>query len=172
MLIPVSDFQQDIDNISQISVIPTLLNVICQTTGMRFAVIARVTDDRWVTCSVKDDILFGLQPGDELKVETTLCHEVKQRNNPIVIEHVAADPLYSQHNTPAAYGFQSYISVPIHRQDGSFFGTLCAIDPNPSQLNKPAVISMFELYAELISFHLGGGGAVAAEYERPGGGKN
>ena len=52
------------------------------------------------------------------------------------------------------YGFQSYISVPILLPNGSFFGTLCAIDPKPRMLNTPEVIGMFKLFAELIAFHL------------------
>src|SRR6202166_1350117 len=55
---------------------------------------------------------------------------------------------------PAMYGFQSYISVPIILSDGSFFGTLCAIDPRPARLKAPEVIGMFKLFAELIAFHL------------------
>ena len=52
------------------------------------------------------------------------------------------------------YGFQSYISMPIFRSDGSFFGTLCAIDPKPAQLNRPEVASMFRLFADLVAFYL------------------
>jgi signal transduction histidine kinase len=52
------------------------------------------------------------------------------------------------------YGFQSYISVPILRPDGRFFGTLCALYPRPARLNKPETIGMFKLFADLIGFHL------------------
>lgn len=149
-----TNFQKDIDDIAQIAIVPTLLDIVCQTTGMRFSAIARVTEDRWITCGVHDDILFGLKPGDELKIETTLCHEVRQKNGVIVIDHVDEDEQYCAHHTPAMYGFQSYISVPITRRDGTLFGTLCAIDPKPNKLNTPAIIGMFNLYAELISFHL------------------
>jgi GAF domain-containing protein len=44
--------------------------------------------------------------------------------------------------------------VPILRNDGSFFGTLCAIDPKPAKLNNPEIIDLFKLFTELISFHL------------------
>ncbi len=121
---------------------------------MGFAAIARVTEERWITCSVKDDISFGLEPGDDLDVETTLCHEVRQFEEAIVIDHVDKDAEYCNHHTPAKYGFQSYISVPIYKRDGSFFGTLCAIDPNPAKINSPEVLGMFQLFADLISFHL------------------
>jgi signal transduction histidine kinase len=114
----------------------------------------RVTEDRWILCSVKDDIAFGLQPGGELKVETTICHEVRQRRDPVIINHAADDEIYSFHPAPVMYGFESYISVPILLPNGSFFGTLCAIDPKPHMLNTPEVIGMFKLFAELIAFHL------------------
>lgn len=121
---------------------------------MGFAAIARVTEERWITCSVKDKISFGLKPGDELDVKSTLCHEVRQFDEAIVIDHVEKDLKYCNHHTPARYGFQSYISVPIYKKDGSFFGTLCAIDPNPAKINSPEIIGMFRLFADLISFHI------------------
>jgi signal transduction histidine kinase len=44
--------------------------------------------------------------------------------------------------------------MPIFLKDGSFFGTLCAIDPRPARLNNPQTLGMFRLFAELIAFHL------------------
>lgn len=148
------NFKQDIINIENISIVPNLLNVICQTTGMGFAAIARVTEDRWITCSVQDNVLFGLKPGDELKIKTTICDEIRQNPKPVIIDNVSEDKDYHDHHTPAMYKLQSYISVPIIRQDGSFFGTLCAIDPKPNSLKEFKVREMFNLFAELISFHL------------------
>jgi signal transduction histidine kinase len=113
-----------------------------------------VTEDRWITCSVRDDIEFGLRPGDELKIETTICNDIRKSHEAVVIDHVAEDPLYAHHHTPAIYGFQSYISMPIILRDGTFFGTLCAIDPRPARLRRPEIIGMFKLFAELIAFHL------------------
>jgi len=151
---PTTDFQKDINDISQIPIISSLLNVICQTTGMGFAAVARVTEDRWVTCTTRDDIGFGLKPGDELEIKTTICNEIRQSEMAVTIDFVDEDPLFYDHHTPKQYGFQSYISVPIMRRDGSFFGTLCAIDPEPHLVSTPAVTGMFSLFADLISFHL------------------
>jgi signal transduction histidine kinase len=148
------DYQADIDAIGRISAVPTILDVVCRTTGMGFAAVARVTPDRWIACSVKDDIAFGLEPGGELKVETTICHEIRQSGEAVVINHVAEDPAYCGHPTPAMYGFQSYISMPIVLKNGQFFGTLCAIDPRPNRLDKPETLGMFKLFADLIAFHL------------------
>jgi signal transduction histidine kinase len=149
-----SGYQSDIDAIQSIAVVPTILDVVCRTTGMRFAAVARVTADRWIACTVKDDIAFGLKPGGELKIDTTICNDIRGSHEPVIINHVAKDERYRSHQTPAMYGFQSYISMPILLPDGQFFGTLCAIDPKPAQLTNPATIGMFRLFAELIGYHL------------------
>jgi signal transduction histidine kinase len=148
------DLLADIDAIQRIAAVPTILDVVCRTTGMGFAAVARVSEDRWVACGVRDTIQFGLQPGGELKVETTICNEIRQSGQAVVIDHVATDTVYCGHPTPAMYGFQSYVSMPIILADGRFFGTLCAIDPRPARVNTPEVIGMFKLFAELIAFHL------------------
>jgi len=149
-----SDFRADIESVQGIDAVPRILDVICQSTGMGFAAVARVTEDRWVCCAVRDDIQFGLLPGGELKVETTICHEIRQSHEAVVIDHVADDVAFSGHHTPAMYGFQSYISMPIFLADGRMFGTLCALDPRPAKLNTPETIEMFKLFAELIGTHL------------------
>lgn len=148
------DLQDDIRKVNQIPIVPMMLEVICRTTGLGFAAIARVTENRWVACSVRDEINFGLKAGGELKVETTLCNEVRTSEEAIVIDHVARDEKYVDHHTPRMYGLQSYIAVPIFLRDGSFFGTLCAIDPNPASLKNTQTLGLFNLFSELISFHL------------------
>ncbi|HEX7781194.1 MAG TPA: GAF domain-containing sensor histidine kinase [Sphingobium sp.] len=148
------ELNADVAAISAIAAIPTILNVVCSITGMGFAAVARVTQDRWIACGVKDDIAFGLKPGGELRIETTICNEIRDHLNPVVINDVALDEVYTNHHTPAMYGFKSYISMPIIMPDGSFFGTLCAIDPRPACLDNPETIGMFKLFAELIAFHL------------------
>jgi signal transduction histidine kinase len=147
-------FEQDIAAVGTIKAIPTILDIVCRMTGMRFAAVARVTEDRWIACSVRDDISFGLKAGGALKVESTICHEIRQNGKAVVIDHVAEDALYAHHHTPQTYGLQSYISMPIRLADGSFFGTLCAIDPEPHRLNTPETIQMFEMFAEVIGFQL------------------
>ncbi len=155
------DFYTDIDAIAQIEAVPTILNVVCRVTGMGFAAVARVTDSRWICLAVNDEINFGLKPGGELKVETTICREVHQGRSAVIIDHVAEDEAYCGHPAPALYGFQSYIAMPIFLRDGSLFGTLCAIDPQPAKLKNPGVVGMFELFAQLIAVHLDTGQRLA-----------
>jgi signal transduction histidine kinase len=152
----------DVAAVGRIDAVTSILDVLCRSTGMGFAAVARVTEQHWIACAVKDDIAFGLKPGGELRVETTICNEIRDSRKPVVIDHVSDNPAYRNHPTPAMYGFQSYISMPIVRADGSFFGTLCSIDPKPRAVSRPEIVEMFRLFAELIAFHLDSQDNIAA----------
>jgi signal transduction histidine kinase len=160
------DLSADIAAVQDIAAVPRILEVVCRSTGMGFAAVARVTEQRWICCAVRDEIAFGLTPGGELQVETTICHEIRQSGEAVVIDSVTDDLAYCGHHTPAQYGFQSYISMPIILADGSFFGTLCAIDPRPARLNTPQTVGMFKLFAELIATHLDAANRLTASEAR------
>jgi GAF domain-containing protein len=111
----VSSFAGDLAKVARIDAVPKILEVVCHTTGMGFAAVARVSEDRWICCAVGDEIAFGLQPGGELPVTTTICDEIRNSGQLVVIDHVSEDENFYGHPTPEMYGFQSYISVPINR---------------------------------------------------------
>lgn len=146
--------QDDIVAVARIDAVASILQVVCRTTGMRFAAVARVTESRWIACGVRDEISFGLLPGGELEVESTICAEIRDSGRPVAIDDVHQSERFCNHHTPTRYGFRSYISVPIYRRDREFFGTLCALDPNPAKPESPETLGMFRLFADLIGFHL------------------
>lgn len=157
MSVKPSDFARDLERVGSIAAVPMILDVVLRMTGMGFAAVARVTDTKWIACQVLDHLAFGLAAGGELPLQSTLCDEIRGHREPVVIDDVANDPVYRDHHTPRVYGLQSYISVPIILSSGEFFGTLCAIDPNPAKVNNPQVLGTFKLFAELIAHHLDAG---------------
>ena len=144
----------DVAAVQRIASIPTILDTVAHITGLRFTCIARVTPTSWTACAVRDQIGLGLLPNDTLELGTTLCDQVRLSGEAVVIDAASGDPLYKHHPTPALYNFESYISVPIHRQDGQYFGTLCGLDPLPRNLSGSAALASMTLFAELISQHL------------------
>ena len=145
---------RDVAAIGRLGAVPSLLQVICEHTGMGFAAVARVTDGSWTACAVRDEIEFGLKPGDQLEVNTTLCIESRAMRQPVVFNHASEDPVYRNHHTPRIYNIESYISVPIVMPDGRYFGNLCAIDPQPRRVSESRIVTMFKLFADLISLQL------------------
>ena len=53
----------DIASVARIDAVASILEVVCRTTGMGFAAVARVTEERWVACAVRDEIAFELCRG-------------------------------------------------------------------------------------------------------------
>lgn len=147
-------FTSDIEAIRSIDAVPVILSMVKHITGMRFAAVARVTEKNWVACAVDDSIDFGLKPGDELVLESTICHEIRQHHQPVIFGHASLHPIFSLHHTPRTYGLESYISIPIVKADGEFFGTLCAIDSVPAKLDEPAIAKTLTLFAQLIAMSL------------------
>lgn len=145
---------RDIAAIQAMGTVPTILETVAAITGLGFVCIARVTQNTWHACAVLDKLAFGLKVGGELDVTTTLCEEVRDSGKAIIIDHVSRSATYCHHHTPRMYGFESYISIPIFRQDGSYFGTLCGVDPKPARLSTPAITSSMTLFAQLISLQM------------------
>ncbi|RZK33205.1 MAG: sensor histidine kinase, partial [Pedobacter sp.] len=46
----------DLELISKIPAVANILEIVCNTTGMGFSAVARVTSDKWVVCAVNDNI--------------------------------------------------------------------------------------------------------------------
>ncbi len=151
-----------VEIIGRIEAIPTILETVCRITGMGFAAVAKVTESEWTACAVRDEIDFGLLPGGDLKLETTICNEIRQSRQAVIISDTAEDPAYRDHHTPRIYGFRSYVSVPVILANGQMWGTLCAIDPHPRLLDRPEVRNIFAMFADLIGFHLNMAGLLDA----------
>lgn len=137
-----------------------ILSEVCQLTGMGFAAVARVTEDRWIACQVLDRIEFGLDPGGELKVCETICDEIRDSGEGVVFDDASTDIKWSRHPVPVIYGFKSYCSFPVYLDDGSFFGTLCAIDPKPRQVSDEAIVQTFTELARRVGHILSEGESI------------
>ncbi len=144
----------DIATIGRISAVPAMLKVISDMTGLRFAAVARVTNDNWTACAVLDQLDYGIGVGGELDLTTTICYEIHSSHESVVIDKASEDPIYRTHPTPRLYVFESYISVPVFRTDGSFFGTICALDPNPAPLRGSTIQATMESFARLLSLQI------------------
>ncbi len=128
-----------------------VLGKVAALTGMGFVAIARVTDTRWIACQVIDQIDFGMSPGDELRISTTICNDIRESGNAVVIDDVSTNDRWLTHPAPSLYGFKSYASFPITLADGSFYGTLCAIDPKPRRLRGSAMAAALTGFAAEMS---------------------
>ncbi|MES2316711.1 MAG: GAF domain-containing sensor histidine kinase [Pseudomonadota bacterium] len=144
----------DVAAVQRIASIPAILATVAHITGLRYTCIARVTPESWTACAVLDQLGTGLRPNDSLDINSTLCGQVRATGQALVIDAVSDDPDVRDHPAPALHGFDSFISVPIRRQNGEYFGTLSGNDPLPRNLSGTAALASMTLFAELISQQL------------------
>lgn len=136
--------------LSGIPTVPPVLKLLRDQTGMSFVGIARVTRERWLLCAVLDEGGFGLSPGDGLDIETTVCGAQLDEPKTIAFDDARRDPTYYKHPAPSLHGFRSHISAAIHLADGTYFGSICALDARPVAINTERNIGMVEGLAALI----------------------
>ncbi len=153
ILPPAERVETDVEAVGRIGAIKTVLRLLLQTTGHRLAVVARVTPESWTCCAVLDEVNFGLRPGDKLEVATTFCNTVRNLGGPLLTHHARQGPRLVNHPAPRLYGIESYIAVPLHRGDGSFFGVLCALDPRPAAVTEDK-LEVFRHLGDLIGYQL------------------
>ncbi|XHR99536.1 hypothetical protein ACFB49_11320 [Sphingomonas sp. DBB INV C78] len=128
-----------------------ILADVCRLTDMGFAAVARVTEDRWIACQVLDKIEFGLTPGGELQIATTICSEIRGNGLAVVFDDATIDLEWRTHPVPILYGFKSYASFPILLSNGEFYGTLCAIDPARRKVSTPEVVATLRDFADRVA---------------------
>lgn len=126
------------------------LRQLCALTGMGFSAVARITESQWIACQVRDQIDFGLGAGGELDLKTTICDEIRVHRRAVFIDDVRNSSEWYSHPTPLLYGFRSYVSVPLFYADGDFFGTLCAIDPEPHVVDTPEIRAAVDRLARQV----------------------
>ena len=157
------EFAAEVAALGDDSEIRAILRQVCALTGMGFAAVVRVTEQRWIACQVEDKIEFGLDPGDELQIKQTICDEIRECGRAIIIDDVTADPNWRLHAVPILYGFRSYASLPLTLADGSFFGTMCAIDPEPHELHGPETMKALQDHADRVAAILSARAIAAVE---------
>lgn len=61
----------DVEAVASLDSVELALRVLIRATGLRVALVARVTPDSWTACAVRDEAGLGLEPGQQLELRTT-----------------------------------------------------------------------------------------------------
>ena len=121
------------------------LDLACALTGMRVALVAEVTDTSARSIQSIDSAGLGISSGMLLDVNKTFCKEVRASRSPVWFADALSHPDSQCSPIPGMYGFRSFLSVPLVLVDGSIFGTLCTLDPEPRPVDEERVQSLNSL---------------------------
>lgn len=134
--------------------VPHILRIIAETTGAGFVGITRPSGEGWTVCAAHDLAGIGVGPEDVLEVQSAIMPADGAGRSVTVIDDLTEWTGGSDHPALRQHGVRSYLSVPIIRSDGRFFGTICAFDRSPRPLDEPVTIGVVESFAELIGRQL------------------
>jgi diguanylate cyclase len=119
--------------------------------GFQLWMVARTEGEDWIVLQAHDpDHGYGLQGGQSLPWKDSICARMVAGLGPQVAPSVQEVEVYCHAPIMGRLAIGAYIGVPIHRADGSFFGTLCAIDPLPQPPEIRRELEFVYLMARLL----------------------
>ena len=118
--------------------------------GFGLWMVTRTEGDDWIVLQ-SEDHGYNVAPGTVFRWADSFCSRMVQGQGPRVAPDSTQVPAYAAAPIGRQVPIGSYIGAPLYKEDGSLFGTLCAIDPE----RQPAAIAqeqeLVELLASLLS---------------------
>ncbi len=128
-----------------------------QRLGFKLWMVTRTDGKDWIVLFA-DDHGYGVKAGQVYSWAETLCSRMVEGQGPHIAPDVASEPAYAKSPITEKITVGAYVGVPLRRADGTLFGTLCAIDPEPQperiREDKDMVVLMGELLGGLLEAEL------------------
>lgn len=118
----------------------------------------------WIVLQA-DDRSYGVVDGTVFQWADSYCCHMVRGGGPRVAPNASEVPAYAEAPIGQQVKIGAYIGVPIRKNDGSLFGTLCAIDPSPQTESIQDELPLVELLGKLLGTVLSNE-LEAIEYER------
>jgi len=126
------------------------LEFLHQRFGLQLWMVTRTEDEDWIVLQANDQG-YGVKQGDVFRWSDSFCSRMVQGQGPCIAPQ--ADLVEVYFNAPIAQQVKigAYVGVPITYADGSLFGTLCAIDPEPQPETLTDELPLIQLFGKLLS---------------------
>jgi len=130
-----------------------------QRLGFKLWMVTRTDGKDWIVLFA-DDHGYGVKAGQVYSWAETLCSRMVEGQGPHIAPDIASEPAYAKSPITEKIAVGAYVGVPLRRADGTLFGTLCAIDPEPQperiREDTEMVVLMGELLGGLLEAELAG----------------
>ncbi|WP_066191969.1 sensor domain-containing diguanylate cyclase [Gracilibacillus timonensis] len=114
--------------------------------------IGRIDGDTFTLLRILDqgDTNLKAYENKPIALSETYCHQVFITKAPVMIKNTAANRKTKSLPFTKQLAFRSYAGVPIYYQDGSLFGSLCAINLKPGQFDHHTM-EVLEKFSRLFA---------------------
>lgn len=131
----------------------TVLKFLYQRFGFNLWMITRTEGDDWIVLQAEDNG-YNIKPGQVFHWEDSFCSQMVQGKAPRIAPRSDEIPLYANAPIGKKVNIKAYIGQPLTNEDGSLFGTLCAIDPNPQSESLIKEAGLVDLLGQMLSYIL------------------
>ncbi|WP_431437599.1 sensor domain-containing diguanylate cyclase [Acinetobacter lwoffii] len=118
--------------------------------GFDLWMITRVEGQDWIVLQ-SEDHGYDIRPGQVFQWADSFCSHMVAGKAPRIAPRSEEIPLYATAPINQQVCIKSYIGQPLLKEDGSLFGTLCAIDPETKSEAIVQDIQLVELLGQLLS---------------------
>jgi len=127
-----------------------ILDFLHKRLGFDLWMITRREGDDWIILQTEDHG-YGVKSGSVLKWGDSFCSQMVLGNGPNIAPDTAMISAYSEAPIGRLLKINAYIGLPLTRDDGSLFGTLCAINPTAQPTALVDEQEFLELTAAALS---------------------
>lgn len=117
--------------------------------GFGLWMVTRTEGEDWIVLQVEDHG-YGVRPGTVFHWSDSFCSRMVRGLGPCIAADAATVPAYVEAPIGRQVRIGAYIGLPLYRADGSLFGTLCAIDPQPQADSLAGEQPLLELLAAML----------------------
>jgi diguanylate cyclase (GGDEF)-like protein len=118
--------------------------------GFKLWMVTRKEGSDWIFLQAEDHG-YDVQEGAVFQWTDSFCSRMVAGKGPRIAPRSASVPAYAEAPIGRQVGIGAYAGVPLTFRDGSLFGTLCAIDPDPQPAEIADALPLVELLAGLLS---------------------
>lgn len=126
-----------------------VLRYLYSRVGFSLWMVTKTEGDDWIVLQALDKF-YGIKPGSVYRWSDSFCSRMTRDEGPRFAPDSNQVGAYATAPMASQLSIAAYFGVPIEREDGSLFGTLCAIDPSPQPHAAEAELPTVELLARLL----------------------
>lgn len=128
----------------------TVLRFLHERLGFALWMITRTEGEDWIVLQ-SEDHGYQVQSGQVFKWADSFCSHMVQGLIPQIAPYADDVELYAAAPIGRQVSIKAYIGFPLLKEDGSLFGTLCAIDPCPQSESLYQEQGLIELLRNLLN---------------------
>ncbi|TRW49508.1 sensor domain-containing diguanylate cyclase [Aliidiomarina halalkaliphila] len=112
--------------------------------------VTRVEGDNWIVLHAEDSG-YGIDVGRVMCWADSYCAKMVRGEGPQIAPDAQQVPAYAEAKINQLIPIRAYLGIPLTQEDGTVFGTLCAVDAQPKHPDLAKDTDLLALMGRLLS---------------------